>query len=115
MDTLCNTKKESTFESINKQIEILRQANYTHLSYLDVINVSSNEYASNMLTDYQVWVLHQKCQILSTALHLAKKNMNTWTWEECCRKAITYGAIMGLTLTKQTKTVMKWYRKFQTQ
>ena len=105
---------ESVLEGIDAQIRILKKANETHLSYLDIIdNPQQDTLDEDSLTTYQVWALQQRCLVLCLALKLAKEKMNGIRWEQCCAEAIDYASGMCMTLTSRPQTVMEWYRLFR--
>jgi len=91
-------KDETVLQSISVQIVILTKANKTELSYLDIIE--GKDMDQDTLTEYQIFLIHQKYQILCITHHLAKENMNVWTWEKCCKTATTCGVRMGVSVTK---------------
>ena len=109
---------ESTLIGIDTQIEILKNANASSTGYMGVIITSAGTMqAPNdndmILTEHQVWALQQRCQYLAMALQLAKENMNTWTWERCCRVTIQKLKKHGLTFATHHDMIGKWYRNFR--
>ena len=108
------TGQETVLEAIDNQINALKKANDTHLSYLDIIDVPAGETLDeDSLTSYQVWAIQQRCIVLCLALKIAKEKMNGLTWQKCCEEAIDYGSALGLKLTSKARTVMEWYRSFR--
>ena len=57
-------------------------------------------------------MIHQKCQILCVALHLALEHMNQWSWQQYCKGAVIAAKRMGIALTNHPETVATWYRGF---
>ena len=103
---------EDTQQSLRIQIEELMKANETESSYVEVIQ-DGEKMEEDTLTAYEKHLIHQKSQLLCISLHLALENMNKWTWNQCCREAIEMAKKMGVTATKNPKTIEKWYRNFR--
>jgi hypothetical protein len=88
--------EEMVLKGIDAHIAILKKANETHLSYLDVIdNPLQDVLDEDSLTNYPVWSLQQKCLILCVALKIAKEKLNGLTWERWCAEAIDYASVMN--------------------
>jgi hypothetical protein len=102
---------EDTQQSIRSQIEELMKANQTESSYVDVIQ-DGEKMEEDTVTAYEKHLICQKSQLLCLSLHLALEHMNKWTWNQCCREAIEMVKKMGVTATKNPKTIEKWYRNF---
>ena len=103
---------ESTQQSIEKQIEILQNANRTEESYLEVVE-GGEEMDQSTLTNHMKHQIRIKSQLLCMSLHLALEKMNGWTWNKCCTEAITISKKMGISTVNNAKTVERWYRSFR--
>ena len=105
---------ETVLEGIEAQIAILKGANETHLSYLDLIdNPLQDILDEDSLTSYQVWALQQRYLVLCVALKIAKEKMNGVSWEKRYAEAIDDASAMEMTLTSWPQTVMEWHRLFR--
>jgi len=50
--------------------------------------ISHDGEAENLVTDFQKWLIHLKCQYMYCALHSAKEKMPTiQNWDKCCQSA----------------------------
>ena len=98
--------------AIGNQIKALRYVNKSSNAFLTVAG-NLDEVNEDDVTEHQKWVIQQKAQYLALALHLARENMNGWTWQTCCEKAIDELQRQGLTLATRHETVSKWYRSFR--
>ncbi|KAI2497528.1 hypothetical protein MHU86_16982 [Fragilaria crotonensis] len=104
---------ESTaLDAIDNQIKALRDVNKSSNAFLTVAG-NLDELNEDDVTEHQKWVIQQKAQYLALALHLARENMNGWTWQKCCEKTIGELQRQGLTLATRHETVSKWYRSFR--
>jgi hypothetical protein len=101
---------ETTRQSIMHQIELLRSVNCSDKGYLEVIE---GEIDDETLSGFDMYVIRQKCAVMSLSLQLALENMNKWTWMQCCKCAVVVADRMGLKLTKCPDTVGKWYQAFR--
>jgi hypothetical protein len=102
----------TVLDALNNQIKILHSANKTAISYLDLIS-NLEELNETDITCHQKFVVQQKAAVLALSLHLAKQNMNAWTWERCCEEAVKQLKVAGLTQAKNARTVTEWYRQFR--
>jgi hypothetical protein len=79
--------EENCLVAIENQISVLKYAMSTLLSYLTVVDCIGEPVGdpSELLTDYQVWVIRQKCQILLCILNITRKKMPTiQNWDAVC-------------------------------
>ena len=66
--------EENCSVAIDNQIAILQDALSAPLSYLTVVDYICDAAAgdtSELLTDYQVWAIRQKCQLLFCVLNIS--------------------------------------------
>jgi hypothetical protein len=98
--------------AIDNQIKALLDVNISSNAFLTVAG-NLDELNKDDITEHQKWVIQQKAQYLALALHLARENMNGWTWQKCCEKTIDELQRQGLTLATRHETVSKWYRSFR--
>ena len=90
------TEQETVLEAIDNQINALKKANDTHLSYLDIIDVPAGETLDeDSLTSYQVWAIQQHCIVLCLALKIAKEKMNGWHGRSVVRRQSTTAVPWG--------------------
>ena len=73
--------------AIDNQIKALRDVNKSSNAFLTIAR-NLDEVNEDDVTEHQKWVIQQKAQYLALALHLARENMNGWTWQKCCEKTI---------------------------
>jgi hypothetical protein len=104
---------ESTFYAVLEQIDILKTVNRTESSYLSIIS-GGEKVDKSTLSSYVVHAIRQKCALLCIALKLAVENMNEWSWNMCCKRALQAGERVGITIVKNPKSVEKWYRALET-
>jgi hypothetical protein len=105
---------ETVLEAFDAQIKILAEANAMHRSYHNIIDTLHDEALDeDSLSLYQVWVIQQRCTILSQALKVAKEKMNSFSWEKCCELAIETAQAAGIRLTSRPRTVIEWCRHFR--
>jgi len=92
---------ESTIDAVREQIYILKNVNRTEPSYLSII--SGGEKADkSTLSSHVVHAIRQKCALLCIALTLAAENMNKWSWNMCCKRALQAGERVGITIVKNS-------------
>jgi hypothetical protein len=97
--------------AVDNQIKALLDVNKSSNAFLTVAG-NLDELNEDDITEHQKWVVQQKAQYLAVALHLARENMNGWTWQKCCEKTIGELRRQGLTHATRHETVSKWYRSF---
>ena len=83
-------------DAIDEQVSILKDVNDTEIGYLGVIE-NIEEINDEDISNYQVWIIQQKLQYLSSSLNFAKEHMNHWTWEKCYETTIKQLKISGIT------------------
>jgi hypothetical protein len=103
---------ESTIHAVLEQIDILKNVNRTESSYLSIIS-GGEKVDKSTLSSYVVHAIRQKCALLCIALKLAVENMNEWSWNMCCKRALKAGERVGITIVRNPKSVEKWYRAFR--
>ena len=74
--------------AIDNQIKALRDVKNKSSNAFVTIVGNLDELNEDDITENQKWVIQQKAQILALALHLARENMNRWTWQKCCEETI---------------------------
>ena len=58
------------------------------------------------MTPYEIFCVQQKADFLITALHLALKKMNRWTWRQCCEETVVRQNMYGKKLATHARIVM---------
>ena len=66
---------------IDIQIKALLNVNKRSNAFLTTVARNLDELNEDDMTEHKKWVMQQKAQYLALALHLAKENMNGWTWQ----------------------------------
>ncbi len=91
----------------------------TPFSYLNVVEFLGDVTdvdATEGLTEYQKWHLHQKCQLLSCALRLAREKMAiSKNWDDICNQAVETLKKFSMTITRSSRVVRNWYQQFRKQ
>jgi hypothetical protein len=91
----------------------------TPFSYLNVVEFLGDVTdvdAMEGLAKYQKWHIHQKCQLLSIALRLAREKMAiSKNWDDICNQAVEASKTCSITITKSSRVVRNWYQQFRKQ
>jgi len=73
-----------------------------------------NEGDNQKLTEYQVWILQQKCMLISLALSKAVEMMPTVkNWDFCCKLALIDASKLGVKVATTSRTIRNWYCEFR--
>ena len=68
------------------------------------------------LTEYQVWLVHQKIIVLTLALLVAKEKMESMNnWNSCCEEAAIAATRLGIKAGTHLRRVCNWYQNFRIQ
>jgi len=86
--------------------------NESETGYLDLIE-NLGDINNDDIPTYQVFCICQKNTYLALLLYLARENMNNWTWQQCCEKAILHMKLAGMKHASHPRTIMEWYTKFR--
>ena len=94
-------------EVLQQRIERLQDANRTMDGWRDVI---VRRDIDNLCSAYDIFIIRQRCSILSLAYTVALEEMNSSRWiEDCCGAALNTGSLMGLeAAATSVKTVAAW-------
>jgi hypothetical protein len=75
--------------------------------------ISHDGEAENLVTDFQKWLIHLKCQYMYCALHSAKEKMPTiQNWDKCCQSAREMMLLTGVRIGRCSRTIQNWYLDF---
>mmetsp|Transcript_336 Transcript_336/g.499 ORF Transcript_336/g.499 Transcript_336/m.499 type:complete len:173 (-) Transcript_336:25-543(-) len=95
-------KEENCLVAIDNQIFVLQDALSAPLSYLTVVDYIGKPAGdpSELLTDYHIWAIHQKCQILLCVLKIVKKEMPAiQNWDAVCAQGLEVVKSVGVSIT----------------
>ena len=94
-------------EVLKQRIERLQEANQTHDGWRDVV---VRRDIDNLCSDFDKFIIRQRCCILSLAYTIALQEMNSSKWmEDCCCAALHTASIMGIEAAATTmKAVAGW-------
>jgi hypothetical protein len=66
------------------------------------------------LTDYQLWAIHQKCQLLFCVLNIAREKMPiVQNWDHICLEGLEAAKRVGISITKASQIVRNYYQDFR--
>jgi len=108
--------EENCLVAIDNQISVLEEAISAPLSYLVVVDFIGEpaDDPSELLTDYQVWSIRQKCHILLCVLKIARKEMPTiQNWDAVCAQALKIVNNIGFSITTASRVVRNYYQDFR--
>jgi len=110
--------EESAKDAVENQFKSLRAAMSSPLGYLNIIECQGEEILdtdpSEILTQYQVWTITQKLQLLLCALQLALCEMpKVKNWDYVCSEAISHSKRFGICLTTSSRVLRNWYQNFR--
>ncbi len=108
--------KSSCLGPVDNQICSLEDALAAPISYLSIVDIIGEVDGgpSEMLSSYQVWVLHQKCQILLYALKVTKLKMPKFqNWDSVFAEALEVIRSTGVSITKTSRVVRDYYQEFR--
>jgi hypothetical protein len=113
---LPTTDEENCLVAIENQISVLHDAISAPIGYLTVVDCIGEavDDPSELLTEYQVWVLWQKCQLLFCVLSIAKKKMPTiHNWDAVCAEGLEVAKSVGVSITRASRVVRNDYQGFR--
>ena len=109
--------ESDALEAISNQIELFVAANEAPMSYLTIVELTDDNNEDDeeeRLSENRIWCIRHRCQILCAALRIAKENLPKGeTWNGCCEQAKNLALMMGITITKNSRTVRNWYQDFR--
>jgi hypothetical protein len=63
------------------------------------------------LTDYQLWAIRQKCQLLFCVLNIAREKMPiVQNWDNICLEGLEAAKRVGISITKASQIVRNYYQ-----
>ena len=96
---------DSVLESLELKINILMNVNLNEHGWKDVITTNDKH---NLCTSKDIIKIRQQSMVLCQSYIYAVNNMNNWTWQNCCEKAIQELKPLGIYPTKSFDTVRSW-------
>jgi hypothetical protein len=106
-------EESNALEAVNNQIKLLHEGLKTPVSCFFLI-AGDNEGDNQKLTEYQVWILQQKCMLISLALSKAVEMMPmVKNWDFCCKLALIDASKLGVKVATTSKMIQNWYCEYR--
>jgi hypothetical protein len=86
------------------------------LSIFTVVDIISEVVGDpgDVLTDYQLWAICQKCQLLFCVLSVARgKMLIVQNWDDICLEALEAAKRVGISIMKASPIVRNYYQDFR--
>ena len=106
----CVKKEDSVIESLISRDKLLTKAAYDDDTLVTLLH---DVECVDELSSYQKQHLRFDCVYLKKAYEIAIQNMNSWTWKECCLRAIAELSDAGFSHIKNERTLRNLNMKFR--
>jgi hypothetical protein len=98
--------ERNVVEVLEERVERLQQVNRTVDGWKDVVDKHDID---NLCSEYDIFIIRQRCSILCLAYIYALEEMNSARWvEDCCAQAIIDSSKMGIEAATHKRTVSGW-------
>ncbi len=102
--------------AVDNQIAVLRDAMDAPLSIFTVVDIIGEVVGDpgEVLTDYQLWAIQQKCQLLFCVLSIGREKMPiVQNWDDICLEALEAAKRVGISITNASCIVRNYYQDFR--
>ena len=91
---------------LEERVEQLQQVNRTVDGWKDIVDKHGID---NLCSDYDIFIIRQRCSILCLAYIYALEEMNSARWmDDCCTQAIIDSSKMGIEAATHKQAVAGW-------
>jgi hypothetical protein len=98
--------ERNVVELLEERVERLQQVNRTVDGWKDIVDKHGID---NLCSDYDIFIIRQRCSILCLAYIYALEEMNSARWmDDCCTQAIIDSSKMGIEAATHKQAVAGW-------